>query len=163
MVDNLPSLADLESRLFELERIQGNVAQDSLGLQQETLDTAFTVNMSAIMSTTGDLQTLQTASAQWLTTINGLKSDAAVNETARNTFADTTLVDLADTFGKMQITSDYFNSNASIIPLGSGSNALPGTVFCVETDEIMEFYLSGTIASDAAGAGASIEAFKISL
>ena len=163
MVDNLPSLADLESRLFELERIQGNVAQDSLGLQQETLDTAFTVNMSAIMSTTGDLQTLQTASAQWLTTINGLKSDAAVNETARNTFADTTLVDLADTFGKMQITSDYFNSNASIIPLGSGSNALPGTVFCVESDEIMEFYLSGTIASDAAGAGASIEAFKISL
>ena len=76
MVDNLPSLADLESRLFELERIQGNVAQDSLGLQQENLDAAFIVNMSAIMSTTGDLQTLQTASAQWLTTINGLKSDA---------------------------------------------------------------------------------------
>ena len=163
MVDNLPSLADLESRLFELERIQGNVAQDSLGLQQETLDTAFTLNMSAIMSTTTDLQQLQTDSAQWLTTINGLKSNAAVNETARNTFADTTLVDLADTWGKMQITSDYFNSNAANIPLGAGSTALPGTIFCVEQDEIMEFYLSGTIASDGMGAGASIEAFKISL
>lgn len=56
MVDNLPSLADLESRLVELERIQGNVAVDSLGLQQETLTAAIIVNMSAIMSTTTDLQ-----------------------------------------------------------------------------------------------------------
>lgn len=63
MVDNLPSLADLESRLFELERIQGNVAQDSLGLQQETLDTAIDVNTTALGATTGDLTGLQTASA----------------------------------------------------------------------------------------------------
>jgi len=63
----------------------------------------------------------------------------------------------------MAITEDYFTTNALAIPFVSGVNTIADTTFCVSATEIMEFYLSGTIASEATGPGASIEAFKISL
>jgi len=64
----------------------------------------------------------------------------------------------------MAITEDYFTTNALAIALPlTGANTIADTTFCVSATEIMEFYLSGTIASEATGPGASIEAFKISL
>jgi len=76
MVDNLPSVADLEARLVELERLQGNTGADAMMLQQTDLATAIGVNSSEIGSTTADLVTQQGLTAAWITTINGLGVDA---------------------------------------------------------------------------------------
>jgi len=75
MVDNLPSVADLEARLVELERLQGDVVVGMM-LQQTDLATAIGVNLSEMGSTTADLVTQQGLTAAWITTINGLGVDA---------------------------------------------------------------------------------------
>ena len=76
MVDNLPSVADLEARLVELERLQGDTGADAMGLQQTTLATAIGVNLLEMGATTTGLVTQQGLTAAWITTINGLGVDA---------------------------------------------------------------------------------------